>query len=212
MKSIDCTDCREAETLIKGYLDKYCKQSRIEHSISVAGLSSRLCGRFAIDQTRGYIAGLAHDVMKDRALPDQWQLAGKAAGEQGLRGVAAVVSRIEGEKAFADKIIHGPAGAVFLYEECGLDDPEMLDAIALHSSAAKTMSALAKIVFIADKLEPGRAYVTRKETEAAESQDLDDLLFLALGLSIDWLSSKKHAIAQSTLDLYNALKMRETAK
>ena len=211
MKNIDCTDFRDAETLIRSYLASYCKQSRIEHSVSVAELSARLCDRFRVDPARGYIAGLAHDVMKDRELPDQWKLAGKAASEPELHRIAAVVSRIENEKAFADKIIHGPAGAVFLYCACGLRDAEMLEAIALHSSAAEIMPDLAKILFIADKLEPRRAYVTARETEAAELLELDCLLLLALGLSIGWLSSKKHAIAQSTLDLYNALKMRETA-
>jgi nicotinate-nucleotide adenylyltransferase len=180
--------------------------------VSVAELCAKLCDRFGLDPARGYIAGLAHDLMKDRSLPDQWMLAGKAASEPSLRNVAEVVSRIENEKAFADKIIHGPAAAVFLYGEIGLRDQEMLEAISLHSSAALTMPPLAKVLFIADKLEPTRAYMTQKETAAAESPELDGLLFFTLGLSIGWLSSKKHAIAQSTLDLYNALKMRETAK
>jgi len=212
LKSIDYTDSRGAETLIRGYLDTYCKPSRIEHSLSVANLSAKLCDRFGLDPARGYIAGLAHDLMKDRSLADQWMLAGKAASEPRLRSVADVVSRIEKEKNFADKIIHGPAAAVFLYGEMGLRDPEMLEAVSLHSSAALTMSVLAKVIFIADKLEPRRAYMTQKETDATESLGLDDLLLFALELSIGWLSSKKHAIAQSTLDLYNALKMRETAK
>lgn len=210
MKNIDCMDLKETESLVRRHLDRYCKPSRIEHSVSVAELSSRLCGRFGVDPARGYIAGLAHDLMKDRELPEQWALAERAALEPELRPIDSVVSRIAGEKAFADKIIHGPAGAVFLYSTCGFRDQEMLEAIALHSSAAEVMPVLAKILFAADKLEPRRSYVTAEDTRATELLGLDDLLFLALGLSIGWLSSKKHAIAQSTLDLYNALKMRET--
>ena len=211
MKNIDYTDLKDTESLVRRQLDRYCKPSRIEHSVSVAELSSRLCERFGIDPARGYVAGLAHDLMKDRGLPEQWALAERAALEPELSPIGSVVSRIAGEKAFADKIIHGPAGAVFLYSTWGFRDKEMLEAIALHSSAAEVMPVLAKILFAADKLEPLRSYVTVEERKATELLGLDDLLLLALGLSIGWLSSKKHAIAQSTLDLYNALKMRETA-
>jgi len=45
----------------------------------------------------------------------------------------------------------------------------------------------------------------------ADSLDLDGLLVKTLGMSMDWLKRKDHAIAQSTIDLYNALTMRESA-
>ena len=212
MKSTDFTDSTNFEQLISSYLERFCKATRVEHSISVAVMASKLCARFGEDPERGFAAGLAHDLMKDRPLDLQWEYARRAGRYATLQGVADVVSRMEGEKAFSEKIIHGPAASVFLFEECGLKNVDMLEAVALHSSASKTMSKLAKIVFIADKMEPKRPYITQTEIAATASFDLDQLLIKALDLSIGWLKRKNHAIAQSTLDLYNALTMREKTR
>jgi len=209
---MDCMDYGNLETLLRERLPGCCKASRAEHCVSVAALASRLCRRFGIDPQKGSVCGLAHDIMKDRPLLDQWEFALKARCMPGLEIVASAVARIEGEIVFADKIIHGPAAAVYMVEEFKLKDSDMLEAIALHSSAATTMSPLAKIVFIADKLEPRRPFVTNTELKMADSLDLDALLAKSLGMSMDWLRSKNHAIAQSTIDLYNALTMRESAQ
>jgi len=175
-------------------------------------MASTLCARFGLDPERGFAAGLAHDLMKDRPLPEQWEYARRAGENPALAKVAEAISRIEGERAFVDKIIHGPAASVFLFEDCGLGDIEMLEAIALHSSASESMSSLAKILFVADKMEPKRPYMAGRDVAAAASLDLDTLLIEALNLSINWLKGKDRAIAQSTLDLYNALTMREKTR
>jgi nicotinate-nucleotide adenylyltransferase len=212
LKNTDYTDCKRLEPLVREYLGRYCKASRIEHSISVAIMAGSLCERFGLDPGKGFTAGLAHDLMKDRPLQLQWEYARSAVFTPTLDFIAMAIERIEGEKAFADKIIHGPAAAVFLYDEYGLMDRDMLEAIALHSSAAQTMSPLAKVVFIADKMEPRRPYISKEEGMKSETLDLDALLVDALNLTLGWLREKDNAIAQSTLDLYNALKMRETVK
>jgi len=203
-------DYGSLETLISERLLGCCKASRAEHCVSVAVLAVKLCRRFGVDPEKGSVCGLAHDAMKDKTLRDQWDLARKARYIPHLESVAYAVAQIEGEKSFADKIIHGPAAAVYMREEFQLEDEEMLEAIALHSSAAATMSPLAKIIFIADKLEPRRPFVTEAESRMADCLDIDDLLVKSLGMSIDWLRRKNHAIAQSTVDLYNALTMRES--
>lgn len=209
---MDCTDCRNLEPLIWTFLERFCKASRIEHSISVANTAKRLCLRFGIDRSKGFTTGLAHDLMKDRPLSDQWKYARKASAETCLDFVARAVDRIEGEKAFADKIIHGPSAAVFLHEECGLEDRDMLEAITLHSSATPIMSPLAKVIYIADKMEPRRPYMKGEYPGETDALDIDGLLIHALELTLGWLGKNSHAIAQSTLDLYNALTMRETLK
>ncbi len=203
-------DCGILESLIRDRLKGCCKASRVEHCLSVAALSAKLCRRFGIDEQKGSICGLAHDILKDSPLQDQWGAARRAASIPGFDRLAAIVARIEDEKAFADKIIHGPAAAVYMHEEFRLDDMEMLEAIALHSSAASAMSPLAKIVYVSDKMEPRRPFVTAAELAMTDALDLDALLVKSLGISIDWLRGKGSAIAQSTLDLYNALTMRES--
>ena len=117
---MDFTDSRSFEAFVRPYLDSFCKASRVEHSFSVATVASILCARFGVDPERGFAAGLSHDLLKDRPLPEQWEYARRAKGRGALKGVAEAVSRMDGEEAFADKIIHGPAASVFLFENGGL--------------------------------------------------------------------------------------------
>jgi nicotinate-nucleotide adenylyltransferase len=206
---MDYMDSGSLEPLVLGYLKNFCKSSRIEHSLSVAAMASRLCARFGLDPEDGFIAGIAHDLMKDKPVDFQWELARAAASESGIGFIASIVSSMDSERSFADKIIHGPAAAVFLHRECGLRDHDMLEAVALHSSASASMSSLAKILFVSDKMEPRRAYITQEELSRVDVLDLDALLLYALNLSMGWLRKKNSAIAQSTLDLYNALTMSD---
>jgi nicotinate-nucleotide adenylyltransferase len=205
-------DIRRAETYINDALERWCKPSRVEHSRSVAAMAEGLCARFGADPELGRIAGLAHDIAKDRPLPEQWAEARAAAALPELGFITAAVARMEAEPAFADKIIHGPAAAAILARNADFRNADILEAVAYHSSAAVEMRPLAKIVFIADKIEPRRPYLTEEDRKAAAFLSLDDLLIHALGLSISWLRRNDRAIAQSTLDLYNALTKREAAK
>lgn len=201
-------DFRDIEKSIRRELPAHCKPSRLIHSLSAAGLAEKLCRRFAIDPQQGLIAGLVHDVMKDSPLADQWRYARKAAAEMGLPGVTSAVASMESNESFGNKIIHGPAAAGFLFDEYGLAEPAILEAVALHSSASSSMGPLAKVVYVSDKLEPCRKHITAEDARAVDVLDLDALMLYSLERVIGWLSRENHAIAQSTLDLYNALKMR----
>ena len=205
-------DIARTEAFVAEALERWCKPPRVEHSRSVAAMAAGLCGRFGLDPESGRLAGLAHDIAKDRPLPEQWAAARSASAIPELGAVALAAARIEAEPAFADKIIHGPAAAAILCRDAGLFDADILEAVAYHSSAAIEMRPLAKIVFIADKIEPRRPYLTAEDRAAAAGLGLDDLLVHALGLSISWLRRNGRAIAQSTLDLYNALTERDAAK
>jgi nicotinate-nucleotide adenylyltransferase len=210
-------DIRRAEAFVTDALERWCKPSRAEHSRSVAATAETLCGRFGLDPERGRLAGLAHDIAKDRPLAEQWSEARAAASSPELEFIAAAAARMEAEPAFADKIIHGPAAAAILgrnesLRSAGSSDGDILEAIAFHSMADIEMRPLAKIVFIADKIEPRRPYLTDADRHAAATLDLDGLLVHTLWLSISWLRRNDRAIAQSTLDLYNALTKREAAK
>jgi predicted HD superfamily hydrolase involved in NAD metabolism len=54
------------------------------------------------------------------------------------------------------KLLHGAVGAEILRRDWGIIDDEMLDAIRDHISGSPMMTALAKVLFVADKLEPER--------------------------------------------------------
>jgi len=81
----------------------------------------------------------------------------------------------------------------------------ILEAIALHTIADEFMSPLAKIVFIADKLEPTRE---RAGNTAQELQflDLDSLFVYTLGSVIEWFTKEKKTLNPYTVELYKKIR------
>jgi len=73
-----------------------------------------------------------------------------------------------------DALLHGPAAAARLRDE-GVDDEELLDAIAHHTVGSPTFSRLGRALYAADFLEPGRTFLPelRAELRARAPEDLD---------------------------------------
>ena len=178
---------------------------RREHSISTATVAAKLCGRFGLDAQKGRVAGLIHDSMKERELSEQWRLAAKAKEAMPNSFVPRAIEEFEENRDYGSKMIHGPAAAGYLCWYKAWTDMDVLEAVALHSSAFTHMKPLCKIVYIADKLEPLREYVGAAEASALETEDLEDLFAYAVSHVVEYLHGKGYRIAQSTLDLYNSL-------
>ncbi len=203
-------DIERTEKRICAELERLCKPSRQAHCYSVAETAEYLARRFSVEPWKARLAGLGHDMVKDSDIGFQWELARRSFAYADMAQISAVVNTMESEKSFADKIIHGPAAAVYMRENLGIEELGILRAVSLHSSAAPSMDSLSAILFIADKMEPTRVYAGPLEAEALRQDNLETLLVKSLSLSLHWLRSKGYAIAQSSIDLYNALTMDKT--
>jgi predicted HD superfamily hydrolase involved in NAD metabolism len=209
---MDSTALSRLESQLLEELAVRVKPSRLRHSIAVGELAMNLCGRFGVESRAGLLAGLGHDILKDSSIESQWDYAKRTQAHDELAAIRPIVAAMESDPSFSDKIIHGPAASAFLFEELGYRDINILIAVAAHSAGATTMPSLSKIIYIADKLEPGRPYVTSKDNKALAIFSLDDLMIYALDQSLGWMKDRGLTIAQSTLDLYNALKMKAFPK
>ncbi len=111
---------------------------RRQHLASVAELLTRWADELGLDETdrvRWSAAGWLHDALRNARGRD---LAEYAAD-------------------YPKRIRHGPAVAERLRRE-GVDDPEILEAVAYHSIGRGGLSRLGRFLFLADYLEPGRPY------------------------------------------------------
>ena len=54
-------------------------------------------------------------------------------------------------------LLHGPVGAEILRRECGVGDLEILEAVHWHSTFNRGLGPVAKIAFLADKLDHRKA-------------------------------------------------------
>ena len=75
-----------------------------------------------------------------------------------MRRLAEKSYKVEQWELVKPAILHGKAGAVILRERFGITDREFLEAVSCHTTGMPGMSDLAKIVYIADYIEPNRKH------------------------------------------------------
>lgn len=147
-------------------------ENRLRHALGVAETAEKLARKYQADPYKAKIAGLLHDIARD--FDDHEML--KRAKEYNLP-----VS----EYGFAlPLLLHGPVGAVMAREEYGIQDEEILNAIALHTVGSEYMSQLDKILFVADKIEPNRSHSSVAEIRRQAEVDLERALLSCFDESI----------------------------
>ncbi len=151
---------------------------RYEHSVRVAVLARDLCLRFGIEPCDGYLAGIAHDMCKSGK--ERWLLSLVSQDGDPVIG-------IELDKP---ALLHGRAAAVLLAAEFGVTDRSILDAVRHHTFGAPDMDALGKIVFVADKIEPGRTGLDPGKRRKILDSDLDGMTRLVLQDNIQYLEAR----------------------
>jgi len=180
--------------------------TRYIHSRHTALLAWDLCCRFrtdypSLDPEVGYLAGIAHDLCKQLCDDEQIRLAQIYGGE---------ISSLEKEKP---SLLHGRACAVVLKERFKIDDNEVLEAVALHTEGGRGMSPLAKVLYIADKMEVSRVKVEpalRKQVLAGET--LDRIFIAVLEQTVSSLRNRKLEFSKNTLNLLEEMGMLDPAQ
>ena len=186
-------DCTELCAALDGRLDSLLSPDRAAHSRRVASLTASICFREGLDSERGRAAGLAHDMCKEMPRKVQRELA------------AAYPGAVEGSALMAEKVVHGPAAAALLARDYGVNDDELLEAVALHTVGKPGMKALSAILYCADKLEPGRERLESEYRRRCLELPLKGMLLAVVEGGIAWLRSQGRAVAPETLILYSTL-------
>lgn len=179
---------------IRKYVKKAVNESRYEHSLRTAETCRKFCKKYGLDEKTGYLAGLSHDMCK-KLDPEQMIKTAEKDGNS--------ISALEMENP---ALLHGRAAAVKLKEEFGVEDPDVLEAVANHTFGRKKMCALAKILYISDKIEPGREHVNDAYMKSIKKLSLDELFCKVVSDSKEYLLKKGKKIAPETEELLKYLK------
>lgn len=170
---------------------------RFLHSRNTALMSWDMCRRFSachsgmpLDPELGYLAGIAHDLGKSLHDKEMLRLA-KSDG----RGI----SRLEKGKP---SLLHGRVSAVLLRERFHVNNEAVLKAAALHTSGGRNMGPLAKVVYIADKMEVSREKADPDLRKLVYTcNDLDRIFEAVLVQTVSWLRAKKLKLSEETVML-----------
>lgn len=181
---------------IRAFTQAHVKKSRYEHSVRVAEMCARMCRQYGLDSRKGYLAGIGHDMCKDFSSEELIKLSSRDGKK---------ISEFEKAKP---ALLHGRAAAVMLKEHFKIYDPEILEAVANHTSGIKGMCDLTKCLFLADKIEPGRPQSTDEYREGLLAMSLDEMLFSVLEENYIYL--QKHGInilpeTKAMIDYYGDL-------
>lgn len=135
---------------------------RLHHTLGVMHTAALLASAHGLKPEEAALAALLHDQSKELH-PDQirQELAGHDVS-------------IPAEDLAYPQTWHGLHAAEYARRELGIDDPQILEAVALHTTADAKIDDLTKILFIADLCEPNRTMEASPEILKAARADLDE--------------------------------------
>lgn len=102
-------------------------------------------------------------------------------------------------------LLHAKIGVYNAVHKYGVSDKEILDGILYHTTGIDGMTPLAKVVFLADMVEPGRDFPGVEELRRLARKDLDKAMLLAYGNTIRYLLDKGQLIHPHCISGYNEL-------
>ncbi|NLC44128.1 MAG: HD domain-containing protein [Clostridiales bacterium] len=176
-------------------LGKWIDERRLHHSIGVSRCAVDLAKHYGVDEDKAKLAGLVHDCAKCLSLEKTLELGrnyGFEADEISLRNKA---------------LLHAPIGAYLARDLFEIKDPEILEAIACHTTGKEDMDLLDKIIFVADYTEEDRNYPGVEEIRRLAFIDLNESVIRALELSIKNVLERGKLLHPMTIEARNFLIM-----
>lgn len=167
-------------------------KSRFEHTLRVADLATKLAIHYNVDVDKTWLAAILHDLEKNISLEDNdmlvrmYGLDEKYIGNQNLS--------------------HSKLAAVVSRDKLGINDEDILNAIAFHTTGRANMSMLEKIIFVADTCEEGRTYKEAAMLREKAFENIDDVCIFILKFLKESIENKDLEADEDTIRALRYLK------
>ena len=178
---------------IRALLEKSLPPKRYQHSMRVYETALALGKQHHAEEAKVALAALLHDCGREIPAKESVEKA---------RALGLPVDFIE---AGQPVLLHAKIGAYLATQKYGVTDPEVLEAIRCHTTGAETLSLTARIVFLADMLEPGRRFPGVEELRRLAREDLEQAMFTAYRDTICYLLEAGALIHPAAIAGYNRL-------
>lgn len=165
-------------------------EKRFKHVLGVEETAIVLAAKYGESLEKASIAALIHDYAKERPV-DEFEM---------------IIRRDNYDLALLDygnEIWHGLVGVSMIQNELGITDEEILTAVRVHTTGARKMSLLDKIIYVADYIEPNRSFSAVETAREKAMLDLDDAVAYETQQTLLHLIEKKRKIYPKTLETYN---------
>ena len=175
-------------------------EKRKAHSLRVAYLAAKKAPALQIPESKAIQAALFHDCAKNLPLSSP------------------LLQDFTPPENVPESVVHQFAGAYLAETKFGIEDRDVLNAIRYHTSGRADMSALEKLVFLADMLEEERnfegvdalrALFWQENREVLPQNGLDECLKEALLQTLNFLKKKNADVYPLTQQAYDFIKNNE---
>ncbi len=166
-------------------------EKRFKHVLGVEEMAVGLAAKYDVSVEKASIAALTHDYAKERPDDEMKFILKKEAFDLDLLD-------------YGNQIWHGIIGAFLVQRELGIQDPEILSAIRLHTTGAKVMTSLDKVIYVADYVELGRNFPGVEEAREIALMDLDKAVAYETKHTLMHLIEKEKKIYPKTIETFNA--------
>lgn len=176
-------------------------KERYEHTLGVMYTAASMAMCHGADVEQALLAGLLHDCAK--CIPGENKV--KMCEKYHLN-----VSEVERENP---SLLHAKLGAFLAAKKYHIEDKEIINAIASHTTGHPHMTLLEKIIYIADYIEPGRPELANmEEVRHLAFRNIDECLYRILEDSLEYLNRLSKPIdpmTEKTYDYYKTVLMKE---
>ena len=166
---------------------------RYKHSVNVYETALKLAEVHGKKKKKIAVSALLHDCGREVSSKDSVA----KAQELGLP-----IDEIEMHQPI---LLHAKLGVYNAMHKYGVADQEILDGIMYHTTGIDGMSKLAKVVYLADMIEPGRDFPGVEELRRLARKDLDKAMLLAYSNTICYLLEGGLLIHPHCIRGYNEL-------
>ncbi len=174
-------------------LKKSLPTKRFNHSVAVYETALALAKIYDADEKKVAISALLHDCGREIASRDNLM----KAKELGLQ-----IDDVEKNQPI---LLHAKLGVYCAQHKYGVEDSEILEGIRYHTTGKAGMSKLAKIVYLADMLEPARDFPGVDHLRQVAKEDLERCLFEGFTTTIKYLLDGELLIHPDCIAGYNEI-------
>lgn len=184
---------------MKKQLEETLSPKRFKHSIGVMDTAVKLAEKYGEDRGKAAIAGILHDCARNIEGQEVLELCGRYGIEVNY------ITNLQ------PQLLHGLLGAALARDVYGVEDEDVIRAIACHTTGREDMTLLDKIVFIADYIEPGRKFHGVDKVRDLAYKDLDKAILISLDNTIKHILDKGVLIHPDTINARNFI-IKESMK
>lgn len=178
---------------IRVEVERMLNPKRFKHSLNVEKEGLKLCSIYDEDMYNCKVAAIAHDCAK------------YFNNEELIESAKRYGIKIDEIQYNSPGLLHGPVGAMYVKENFGVDNEDILNSIWYHTTGRTSMSKLEKIIYLADLIEESRIFPEIDEIRKKSLYNLDEALILACNCTLNYIMKSNGLIHPLTIEFRNSL-------